>query len=449
MNPHTSPPGGVRTSKSAVALIAMAVVLATAARVVISPLQELVKADLGLSDNQVALLQGLALALPVVVLSYPIGRLVDRANRCRVLFLCAMGCAIASIVTAFAHQFVVVVAARMVVGLTFMTIFLSALSLLADLSEPASRGRLVMLLFLGQVFGRSASFAVVGAIIDRLPAALASTLGVTSLAPWRLVELVFGIVIALAGLALLRLREPERHEMGEAANGGARAVAREFWRYRGILVPLLVGIATINMADTASEIWAVPVVTRKYHQTPAEFGNWMGLIALVAGVGGALAGGLLSDLGQRRGGQGGILLGAIVGAVLSIPGAFYPMMPSVHAFAGLLAFFLISGSCNGAAAVAAATVLIPNEIRGVVSGVFAAISGLVASGVAPLLVSGAAQAFGLGGDIALPLAVVGCATSVVGSVAFILSLRAARRARPPGDEPSAAPHPRPSTAIAS
>lgn len=427
----------IHASKASVGLIAMSIVLATAARVVLSPLQELARQDLHISDNQVALLQGLALALPIVILSFPIGRLVDRANRCKLLFIFALCSAVASIVTGMAHAYAVMFAARMVIGISFSAIFLSALSLVADLSDPGSRGRLVMLLFLGQVFGRSLSFAVVGAIIDKVPNAAEALFGITSVAPWRLVQMLFGIVILLGALPLLALREPARRELGQASGGGLRAVFREFWGYKRILVPLLIGLATINMADTASEIWAVPVLTRTFHQTPADFGGWMGLVALIAGVGGAIAGGLLSDLGQRRGGAGGILLGAIIGAVLSIPGAFYPMMPSVHAFAALLTLFLVSGSCNGAAAVAAATVLIPNEIRGVVSGVFAAISGLVASGLAPLLVSFTSQAMGLGADVAIPLTMVGCVTSVIGSIAFVVAMRAARSAPHPAATPLA------------
>jgi len=421
-----SKPSAVPPAKVLVGLVVMAIVLATSARVVLSPLQELVRLDLGISDNQVALLQGLALALPVVLLSFPIGRLVDRANRCRVVFGFAVCCALASAVTAFTHSYAVMFAARMLVGISWLAIFLAALSLIADVSDPGSRGRLVMLLFLGQVFGRSASFAIVGALVDKLPSVFSHWLGISSLAPWRLVAIVFAVVILGGALLLLFLREPERREMGHAPAGNLRAVFKEFWAYRRVLVPLLVGLATINMADTASEIWAVPVLTRSYHQTPADFGGWMGLVALVAGVGGALAGGFLSDFGQRLAGRGGILLGAILGAVLSIPGAFYPIMPNVHAFAALLTLFLVSGSCNGAAAVAAATVLIPNEIRGVVSGVFAAISGLVASGLAPLLVSLIAGAMGLGNDVGIPLAIVGCVTSVIGSMAFILAMQATR-----------------------
>ena len=40
-------------------------------------------AELHLSDVQVSLAQGLAASLPAAVLSLPLGRLVDRANRTR------------------------------------------------------------------------------------------------------------------------------------------------------------------------------------------------------------------------------------------------------------------------------------------------------------------------------------------------------------------------------
>jgi MFS family permease len=409
-----------------VVLIVAAVVLSTAARTVLSPMQELVQADLGLDDNQIALLQGLALALPIVVLSFPLGRLVDRANRTRLLFYFGIACGLASLVTAVGHGFALVLVSRMVVGVCFAGIFLAALSLVADLSDAGMRGRLVMLLFLGQVVGRSASFALAGALLAHLPAMRLADWGLASFAPWRLVQGVFALIILGIASLMFVLREPPRREVGHAARGDLRAVFKEFLQYRKVLVPLLIGLSTINMADVAAEIWAVPVLTRTFHQTPIDFGGWMGLVTLIAGAGGALLGGLLADLGQRFGGRSGVVFGAILGAVVSIPGAFYPLMPSVSAFAVLFAIFLISGSCNGSAAVAAGTVLIPNEIRGVVSGVFGAISMLVASGIAPLLVSATAQVAGLGSDVAWPLALVGCVTSVIGSIAFVVCMRAAR-----------------------
>jgi len=50
----------------------------------------------------------------------------------------------------------------------------------------------------------------------------------------------------------------------------------------------------------------------------------------------------------------------------------------------------------------------------------------VASGLAPLLVSLIAGAMGLGNDVGIPLTIVGCVTSVIGSIAFILAMQATR-----------------------
>ena len=44
----------------------------TRARSALSPLQELARIDIGLNDNQLALLQGFAIALPLALVSIPI-----------------------------------------------------------------------------------------------------------------------------------------------------------------------------------------------------------------------------------------------------------------------------------------------------------------------------------------------------------------------------------------
>ena len=426
MSTDTSRDTGTRTKVSA-ALVILSIFISTAARQVLNPLQELVKNDLGLSDNQVALLQGLALALPLILLSFPLGRLVDRWNRSKLLFAFAMGCAVGSFFTAFAHSYPVIFASRMLVGLSFAGAFMTALSLISDLSSAASRGRSIMLLYLGQVFGASACFVLAGALVGWLPTVVPSDWGLSAFAPWRLVQIVFAIAILGGAASILFLREPDRREVGNALKGDTRAALRELWSYRKILLPLLIGMATINMADAASEIWAVPVLTRAFHQQPADFGTWMGLVALFAGIGGALAGGFLSDFGQRIAGRGGILIGAILGAAISIPAAFYPLMPNVQAFAVLLAIFLVAGSCNGTAGTAAVALLMPNELRGITTAIFGTISMLVAYGLAPLLVSVTAGGLGFGADIAVPLATIDCITSVIGTIAFIVSMRDVRR----------------------
>ena len=50
-------------------------------RQIINLLVDPIRTDLSLSDSQVSFLQGLAFVLPYVILSIPLGRIVDRANR--------------------------------------------------------------------------------------------------------------------------------------------------------------------------------------------------------------------------------------------------------------------------------------------------------------------------------------------------------------------------------
>jgi len=170
-------------------------------------------------------------------------------------------------------------------------------------------------------------------------------------------------------------------------------------------------------------IWAVPVLTRDFHQTPADFGTWMGLVNLGANIAGAVIGGLVADLGQRRRGRAGVLLGAVIGAALSVPAALFCVMPSVAGFAAMLAVLLCAGACVNIAATSAIAVILPNELRGICFSMLVAVIGIAAFGIAPLLVSLGAQALGREGHIAAPLAAVGVLTSLAAVAAFVQAMR--------------------------
>jgi hypothetical protein len=59
------------------------------ARTAMSPLQETMRVALGLSDNQMASLQGPALALPLMLVAVPLGVLIDSRSRVRMLLVLA------------------------------------------------------------------------------------------------------------------------------------------------------------------------------------------------------------------------------------------------------------------------------------------------------------------------------------------------------------------------
>jgi MFS family permease len=424
-----------RGRNAAIGLITLAVFTGTAARYVLSPIQELVKADLGLGDNQIALLQGMAIALPTALMSIPVGRLVDRTNRARLLIVLALLCTVGSLLTALSQGFAAAFASRMLVGAAVVAAQPAALSLVSDLTEPAERGRMITLTSLGQAFGGTAAYMLAGVLLDCLPALAAGGL-LSGLAPWRLVQLAFAAAMAATTVALLWMREPARREdaatdgAGQAADARLGATLRALWSYRRLLLPLAGGMVSIGMADAAAAIWAVPILTRTFHQAPADFGPWLGMLNLGANVAGAVIGGLAADFGQRGRGQSGALWGAVLGAVLSVPAALFAVMPSVASFAVLLGLLLASGACVNIAATSAIMVLLPNRLRGMCIAVLVAVIGLVAFGLAPLLVSLTARLSAHGGDLTIPLASVGVITSLAATAAFVRAMRVARQLNP-------------------
>ena len=419
----TAPRGASRNA--AIGLITLAVFSGTAARYAISPLQELVGADLQLGDNQIALLQGMAIALPTALISIPLGRLVDRTNRARLLVVLALLCAAGSLMTALAHSFASAFVARMLVGAAVVAAQPAALSLVADLTEPAERGRMITLTSLGQALGGTMAYILAGKLLAWLPGALPAGAPWSGLAPWRLVQLLFAAVVLLPPAALCFMREPARREGSAGASARLGTALRALWGYRRFLLPLTAGMVTVGMADAAAAIWAVPVLTRTFHQSPVDFGTWLGFLNLGAGMLGAVIGGVAADLGQRRRGQAGAVLGAVLGAALSIPAALFPVMPDVAWFAVLLGALLTAGACVNIAATSAIMVIVPNQLRGVCMSLVVAVIGMTAYGIAPLLVSLSAQAFASGADLAAPLSWVGAITSVLATVAFLRAMRSA------------------------
>ena len=68
-------------------LLTVAAASAIYARTALGPLQETMRIALGLTDNQMAMLQGPALALPTIFAAIPLGLAIDRYSRARLLLV--------------------------------------------------------------------------------------------------------------------------------------------------------------------------------------------------------------------------------------------------------------------------------------------------------------------------------------------------------------------------
>ena len=386
--------------------------------------QEGAKAELHLSDYTLSLIQGLSAALPLAVFSIPIGILVDRYNRVRMMIALALVWTLGTVLTGFAQGVPVLFFARMLTGIGTTGALTAALSLCADFCVPTQRGRAMLVVNLGKSLGIALALGLSGVLFGLFshggaPAWFAGMM------PWRSVHLGLAVISVFAILPLLLLREPARQEVAAGTHAPFKVVAGELWARRVFLIPLFIGQISVVMADAAAGIWVSPVLSRNFHLQPDQFAGWMGTLLFGSGVVGAIVGGLSADRGQKSGRRGGLLIGAIVAAAVGVPAALFPIMPSVPLFGVAVGLLVTCGAVTGVVTSVALTVLIPNELRGLCIGAFIAIAGLIGYGLAPTLVAAASGMLGGEAHLAQGLAIVGVVTSAISVIAFTVAMRRA------------------------
>ena len=384
-----------------------------------SMVQEGAKAEMAMSDFQLSLVQGGAAAVPLLLFSIPIGILVDRLHRLRLLIGLSLVWTVGTLLTAMAQSVPVLFGARMLAGIGAAGALTAALSLSADICPPQARGRALLIVTLGKSLGQGGAFAVTGWLLGLfLPLR-----GIADAAPWRAAHYALAAISAALVLPLLLMREPARHEVEAGIHAPWRTVLAELWTRRAFLGPLFLGQCTVVMADAAASIWASPVLSRSYGLAPPDFAGWMGSLLFLTGVGGAVLGGFAADWGQKSKRRGGLLLGAVVAAGGGIPAALFPVMPTVPLFALALGALMLCGTVTGLVTSVALTVLIPNELRGLCIGAFIAIAGLIGFGLSPTLVTAISAWLGGEQHLGQALAVVGTAVSLVSVGAFWQAMR--------------------------
>lgn len=276
--------------------LALAVAYCTGSRTIFSPLQELVAHDLHLSDVQLSLVQGLAASIPVALLSLPVGQLVDRMNRIRLLAGLLAVSVFGTTLTGLVHGFWPLFFARMLAGTGATCALPVAISVVADLAAPERRGRALLGLSLGNMVGAAAAFGLAGVLLRWHGAGA-----------WRAIHFDFAAFGLLVVVVLAVLREPPRREVASRNGMPLGDTVAALWARRGLLLPLFIGQVTVVMADTSAGIWMAPVISRRFGQTPEQFAAWSGLVILVAGLVGSVIGAFAADLGQLRRLPGGLL----------------------------------------------------------------------------------------------------------------------------------------------
>lgn len=370
----------------AVFVLFLAYTLSYIDRMIISLMVEPLRADLGLSDTQVSLLQGLAFAIFYTSMAIPIAALADRRSRTAIV---SIGIAFWSAMTAacgLAGSFWQLFLARMGVGVGEATLSPATYSLIADLFPEEKRGRAMAVFSSGVSVGGGLAFIIGGLIIGFATASGGHETPFGTVRSWQLVFLILGPPGLLLALLALTIPEPRRHTPTPAA---ASAPLRPFlageWR---MLALLFVGNGISGMISTALLSWAPTFLIRAYGETPAGAGRMLGLGLLVLGPIGAILGGAISDRWTRSGAVTAPLRVVGIGiALMALCGGLAPLMPGAPGAAAMISLALLFGAAAYPPGAVAVQKLAPAPLRARVAALYLFVVTLLSLAIAPTAVA--------------------------------------------------------------
>lgn len=392
---NVSYPAPARANYTLIILVS-AYVLSFVDRQILNLLVGPIRNDLGISDFQMSLLQGMAFALFYVSLGLPLGRLADRKNRKMII---AVGVIVWSAMTAacgLATTFLGLLIARVGVGVGEAALSPAAYSMLGDSFPPEKLARAIYIFTMGSTLGAGMAYLIGGSVIDLIASADAVTLPlIGTVQPWQATFFIVGLPGLLIGLLVWStVKEPLRRGVSvhEQSGAGAGIALGDVYRFvvqrRRAYGPIFISISLLSVIGYGYMNWYPTFLIRTYGMRIGEVGRYFGSIYLVFGTAGAFGGALLSEYFSRRGHRDANLrVIAVVSAALLVPAAAGPLMPSatLALVVAAPAVFLLNAFFG--ASITALQLVTPNQMRALVSAAFLLCTTLTGMGIGTSLVA--------------------------------------------------------------
>jgi MFS family permease len=398
-----------------------------------------IKADLGITDTQISLLQGFSFALFFSVMAIPFGWAVDRYNRKNLVAIGIATWSLATVYSGLSNSFTELLIARVLVGVGEATLMPAAYSILADYFPPHQRGRafgvFMMSVFLGGggalLFGGMILHALAGLETVVLP-----LVGATSL--WKAAFIVVGAPGLLVAVAMLTVKEPRRGGYGaQAANATAAAAAgartlvsyiKEHPRAFFCVWSVYSLLACISYSVTP---WAVTLLVRKFDTALPTAGLAIGAASLVGGLIGANISGFLGDRWTVRGAAGGKFRLTLVFWLCILPAVMAFALSGTFnmAVAGYFLFVLVN-TVGYVSASAVIQDMVPSHLRGRTTAFWYLVTGILGNGFGPMATALVTDHV-FRNEAALPysMVVVAIPGVILGLTASLLGIKAYDEAR--------------------
>ncbi|NSZ60067.1 MFS transporter (plasmid) [Agrobacterium tumefaciens] len=372
----------------AVAVLLVVYSIAFVDRIILNLLVQPIRADLGLSDTGISLLQGLAFTIFYSIFGLILGRWADRNNRKRMIIAGVIVWCLATAACGFAQNFWQLFVARIFVGAGEAALSPAAYSLICDSFRREHRSRAISTYSMGIYVGIGSALIFGGIVV-----AATSSAGMIRLpllgeqAAWRASLIVVGLVGLLAVLLLMTLKEPSRKEVTKT--DGSFRDALGFFRSR--LRPLgtvMLANALVALMTYSISAWLPSYFIRVFGWSASQIATAYGTVMLTVGCAGVVFGGWLVDRLTASGRINAMMLvfrWSFAALLLTAGWMGFVGSPAIAVLLlGVTCFLIGIPTGLGPAAINAIT---PNQYRGQAVAIYLFFTALIGLGIGPTAVA--------------------------------------------------------------
>jgi MFS family permease len=272
--------------------------------VLIGPIRE----EFAISDFQYSLLHGFAFSMFYIALGLPIARWADRGNRKWIIGLGVFIWSIMTCLCGLARNVTTLFLARVGVGIGEAALSPPAYSLLADLFPAEKLARAMAVYTLGITLGGGLAYIIGGNVYQHFAASGGAVLPLFGpVSAWQ----VTFIAVGLPGLLVVGLlsfiheprstgrdRSPTRGTVKQPTLG---EVAAQLRQHRRAYLGLIGAMSMLAVLGYGTMAWYPEFLIRSFGMDRASAGSQFGMLFIVAGSLGAIAGGWSVQPLARRG----------------------------------------------------------------------------------------------------------------------------------------------------
>lgn len=377
-----------------VGVLALLFWLALVDRYIIAFMVDDIRADLGISDFQFSLLQGLAFTVFYALCGLPLGWAIDRFSRRWVVVLGISIWSIATSLSGLAQSFPTLFAARMGVGAGEAVLNPSAYSILSD-TFPEERIGLAMSVYaIGAALGSGFAYFFGGRIMDYV--ALQDLSGwpiISGLRPWQTVLFGLGLLGIPVSLLMFSIPEPKRLTQTVAVVAGKAQplfsdifnFLQKNWRFA---VGHHLGFSFITIVSGGLTLWSPTYLIRTFDWSKSDAGFWLGLTIVAGGIIGAFVSGNIMDWLWKKGYRDAHLRWYFYVVLALIPiGLLMTLSVNPWIFLALKFVYHVLAASYSSAGGAAIAIFVPNRLRGRSTAVYMLVQNFIGNVLGAMLVA--------------------------------------------------------------